>query len=70
VNLFSYRNIKEVNGLFYWYELLAISDSALKLGYDSENRFSVRDVSILRNICLKLQKGDKGDGTCQKRRKL
>jgi len=33
-----------------------------KIGYDSENRFSC-DVSIRRNLCLRLQKVDKGDQT-------
>jgi len=32
---------REYNGLIYWYELFTESDS-IKLGYDSENRFSVQ----------------------------
>jgi len=45
----------EVNGFFHWYELFTKSDS--KLGYDSKTLFSVQ---CRRNLCLKLQKVDKG----------
>jgi len=34
--------VQGINGLLHWYDLLAESESAYKLGYDSKNRSSVQ----------------------------